>query len=215
MIDVGHFGPGGTISSAGQGSVITGSAVRISQLMGTGVPQQDGALFAVGGTAGGYGAMNFVTGIVKSVRNLGFGIWEYAYDGGGLFTVRGNVAAAGITGNQVLLSGTFYDGKLLVKDTGAGYVVMMQAAGNDTKNASLLNFFGLPNNEFAFSGFSIAATVIGSLGSTGAFSAIAHSSGITNAMVPEPATMMLIGSGIIFLSTCMRRRTRRNAARLS
>src|SRR5688572_6848190 len=131
MINLGHVGRGGTIATPGTGAVITGTAIRISTLVAAGTSSADGDQIAVSGSAGGYGSLDFVTGIVRSVRHLGYGLWEYVYDGGGSITLRGNVAAAGLTGTQVLLSGSLYDGRFYVQDTGAGYLVMMEASGND------------------------------------------------------------------------------------
>lgn len=212
MMNLGHIGRGGTIATQGIGAVITGTAVRISMLVGIGVPANGEELIDVKGTAGGYGSLDFVTGVVRSVKHLGYGLWEYVYDGGGLITVRGNVAAAGISGNQVLLSGSLYDGRFYVQDTGAGYLVFMQAAGTDSTHTSLVNYFGLPNTSFTFAGFSIAAALIGNVGATGAFSAIAHTTDVTNTVVAEPATAMLIGTGMIALSACLRRRAQRHSA---
>lgn len=88
---------------------------------------------------------------------------------------------------EVLLSGTIQ-----------GYVPgapqgLLSAFGEDAKNQELLAFIGLDGNTpFEFFGFSLATYNIQPGGSSTAIS-----TDFRNTAVPEPATMMLLGTGLL------------------
>src|SRR5439155_266221 len=77
--------------------------------------------------------------------------------------------------------------------------------GTDTKNSALLAFFGLPaNTQFLFGPANVQFNP--SYGQNGSFSGTAYSTDVSNTVVPEPGSMMLFGSGLVGLSTLIRRR---------
>src|SRR5437870_1195529 len=81
-------GYGGTMSSGGLGTAVTGLNIVITQLLALDVPQNAGLPMAVTGPSG-TGLLNFTTGNVTSVTSNGSGGYTYTYGGGGTFTING------------------------------------------------------------------------------------------------------------------------------
>jgi hypothetical protein len=195
-------GYGGTISSGGLGSAITGSNISISSLLALDVPQNSGQVLGVTS-----GALSFTTGTLTSIVNNGGGFYTYNYSGGGTFTITGNVPGAGITGTPTLLTGSFYDGSFQIHQVGTAYVVSFTGNGVDTKNADLLTYFGVPTTtQFTFAGFSIGANFFGSPGANGSFSATAFSTDVANTATPEPSAILITGTCLLFVGGRLRKR---------
>ena len=85
------------------------------------------------------------------------------------------------------------------------------AIGTDTKNETLAAFYGLAL-DFTFANTEIALGTFTSDPVTGAFSAIPNQADIINTAVPEPATLLLLGSGLVGVGAFQRRRMRRRRA---
>ncbi|HVX68030.1 MAG TPA: hypothetical protein VHA11_15565 [Bryobacteraceae bacterium] len=211
MIDFSGAGFSGTISSAGLGSSVIGSGVLITSLDGIGVPQNAGNHTVTGTSPTGSGVLNFETGTITSVT-YNASQYVYTFNGGGAFSITGNVPDAGINGNQTLLSGTFYDGTFTLTQFGSGYLAMFQGSGADTKNPDLLAYFGLPDTPFRFAGYSIAGSVFGDVGQNGAFYATAMSTDIVNTAAPEPSAILLLGSCLLLIGGLLRRKVNRERA---
>jgi len=192
-------GVGGTVSYGGSGGSLVGSNIAIDTLLGINTPANGGGHDVTAGY------LNFQSGTLLSYDGS---TDTYTFNGGGSFTITGGVSDAGISSTTgglptVLLSGSFLGATI----GPSGALSLFTGSGTDTKNPNLVAWFGLPaDSKFVFGPATTHVDVNGGALDGGAFSGATSSTDVSNTVVPEPGSMMLFGSGLVGLSTLVRRR---------
>ncbi len=202
-------GQGGSINYDGTGPLV-GTDINVSDLTfrPTVSPETDQNYSVFNGL------FNFTTGDLSGQADMGS--WStWAYEGGGTVTLVGGVDLNGngvedagdIASGSTLLTGTFTSAAVAGASNGSFEVSI--GFFQDQKNVDLLNYFGLPTvdstgapKNYAGS-FNISFTAL--IGQDKTFtSTMVHSGDIVN--VPEPASALLLGGGLLGLAAAARRR---------
>ena len=205
VLDFGVIAPtAGSISYAGGIAPLVGTGIDVDNVTlidsGTGLPiGPSHSIFL--------GSLNFSTGNLTSSSATG-----WVFGPGGTITLSGSVdvndtplnPADDITG--IIFSGTFQGASVGVF---GGSFKIAGASFTDEKNSDLLKAYGLPGGLYS-GNFNISFNAAGSP-PNGFRSTAVLSGDVTNQApaVPEPMTVLLLGSGLVGLGAVSRKR--RNA----
>jgi hypothetical protein len=191
---------GASISYAGGNNPLIGSNLSVDTVTGIGTPNNPGTMLTIVG-----GTLTFTTGNLT-----GSSIDTWYFGGGGSITLTGGIDLDPLTPGleipvgTVLLSGTFTDASVmsfgrLFKISGASFF--------DTKNGALTTYFGLPSGTYE-GNFNISFLASGF--PPNFFSSTSVGSGdVLDSPVPEPATMLLFGGGLVGIGILARRKFHR------
>jgi hypothetical protein len=193
VFDTTPGGAGGTLTYDGAGGPAVGTGIQFVNIVGVDTPLNSGVVLACVGCL-----LDFTTG-----SNTLEGPPQYTWAGGGSFVLTGDVPALGLD-DAVLLAGTFTETPNLPGLVSGDSSGLFLAIGTDTKHAELAGFYGVGPTDWAFANTEIALGTF-TLGAEGAFSAIPNQADLINAAVPEPATLLLLGGGLLGLMGLKRR----------
>jgi hypothetical protein len=180
ILDFGIIAPTpGSISYAGGVAPLIGKGIEVDNVVGLGTSMNNGVELALSNAT-----LDFTTGPSS-------GAWKWG--SGGSITLTGGIPGLGIADGSILFSGNF--GTATVIALGDVFKIAGASFG-DTKLKELTDYYGLPDGSVVFSGnFNVSFNASGV--SPNAFdSTLVLSGDITNGKVPEPISLILLGSGL-------------------
>jgi len=189
VIDFGLAG-GGAVTWSGGTAPLVGTDIAINTVCGIDTPLNDGVCFNVTD-----GFLSFTTGSYS-----GSDASNWYFNGGGTITVDGTIAGLGIF-DATLMSGSWTQANVFALGDGVGIV---GGNYNDTKNVALAAYFGLGSTGWQGT-LNPSIAYIGAPGSP--INAMAMAGDVVNSSpIPEPASMALLGSGLLSLGAMIRRK---------
>ena len=186
------FSQNGVVSYDGAGGALVGSGIDFVSVTGFDTPSNSGSVLTCVSCV-----LSFATG-----ANITEGPGSWLFAGGGSLTITGTVMdglTQVATGN--LVTGSF-DSALAF---GTGSTLLFSGFGIDTKNQSLIEFFGLTGVDFAFAStdISLGGAIIDPI--TQGFTANVTNADFDNT-VPEPSMIALMSLGLVGLGIAGRRK---------
>jgi hypothetical protein len=192
---------GGTLSYDGLGGPLVGTNIGFGVLNAVDTVANQGVpLFCVPNCT-----LNFETGanVTENVTISGT-LSQWTWGAGGFFTVEGQLQDAGgaVVADGTLLNGSFTGALGLVGPAGR---LAVTGVGEDEKIGGLLDFYGISEFlPFRFASTEIVATGL-VVGANGSLDGSVTNADITNTQIPEPGTLLLLGSGLAGASLLRRR----------
>lgn len=191
-------GPSGSLSYDGAGGPLVGTDISFDSILGEDTPMNDGVFLTIE-----EGILNFVTG-----DNIMEGPNMWTFGDGGSFVLTGSAwdsSTSTLIASGTLLQGTFTGTPTVLQ--GGGNIGFFNGAGVDTKNAAILAYYDIPDQNFRF-----AHTVIDlntfSWDANGGLTANVDNADLVNQAVPDGgATVMLLGATLLGLSVVHRKKS--------
>jgi hypothetical protein len=183
----------GSISYAGGATPLKGVNIRVDTVAGIGTPLNNMVLLPITG-----GLLNFTTGNLT-----GFDQYHWNFGGGGPASIvlTGGITTLGIPDNSTLLTGAVMSALVTYHADNQTFSVLDETL-LDTKNDVLEKYYYGQNYPGWLGGLNLSFILNNGNPPPNAFASDLIASGdiINNQPIPEPATMLLLGFGLIGLA---------------
>lgn len=188
-------GAPGVISYAGGGAPLVGTNIHVNTVTGQDTPLNNLAAYNLSNAV-----LNFTTG-----GSTGSDGADWYFASGGSISLVAGVPGIGIADGTTLFSGTMQFAKV---ENIAGLFDLTVATFLDTKNEALAAYYGLPGGpDITWSGGMHIDFQAPGVVPPNAFESTSVGSGDITNQVPEPGSLLLLGSGLLGLGTYIRRRS--------